>query len=165
MKQIVFGLFLLALVAPAFANDEGGDIAYIPDYQELVREGYGPRHEHARQAQQEQAPKPTQAFYGKGFTIYYGYTAVKAHGWNPASQYAFGYPLEFFRQMMPISGANVNLNNYAVALGNTSSLYGPGDFVAEAKREREQATTRVQSAANPANGTENLPAIGEKTGR
>ena len=173
MKQILFALFLLANAAPLFANDESGDIAYIPDYRELVREGFGPRergqYEYLRPALTT-TPKPTQAYYGKdqsgkAYTVYYAYTAVPGRAMDTNMLYAFGYPVVFFRQMIPASDTSINLNRYAVVLNNQNGRYGPGDYVAQGRNNRSNATTTAQRATTntaPANGAAPLPAVGEK---
>jgi hypothetical protein len=176
MKQFLFALFLLVNAAPLFANDEDGDIAYIPSYQELVREGYGPR-DHRQDERYRQgynlpvtgmAPKPTLAYYGKGYTVYYGYTAVQAHFWDPNLSYAFGRPLDYFRNMMPDSITDTDLDHYAVSVPTQHGLYGPGDFVANAQASHVNAISTVQTtkaSANGANSANPLPAIGEKPAR
>ncbi|MGA3171455.1 MAG: hypothetical protein ABSE62_10620 [Chthoniobacteraceae bacterium] len=163
MKQSLLVLFLLAAAAPLFANDEGGDGAYIPDYRELVREGYVIRPiEPAIIA----APKPTQAYYGNGYIIYYGYQAVPVHTFNANFLYAFGHPTQYFSHLNPIAGDSANLNDYAVANGNPFSAYGPGNFIAQARQRqvRAGAISVVQKTTTKAtsNGSPQLPAIGEK---
>jgi len=163
MKQSLLVLFLLAAAAPLFANDEGGDGPYIPDYRELVREGYVLRPVEPVVAA---VPKPTQAFYGNGYIIYYGYQAVPVHTFNASFLYAFGHPVQYFNRLNPIAGDNLNLNDYAVASGNPYNIYGPGTFVAQARQQqlRASATTVVQKTTTKAtsNGSPQLPAIGEK---
>ncbi len=178
MKHSLCLLFLLAIatpLTPLFASDEGGDGAYIPSYQELVREGYGPRFTPVL-APVKNAPKPTQAYYGNGYTIYYGYTVVPVRvGYDNANlDYAFGYPIEYFRQMMPTSITETNLNRYAVEMSTPyydTNGYGPGTYVAKAPADHSNAVTTVQSTARttttttpstPSNGANPLPAIGEK---
>jgi hypothetical protein len=177
MKRFLLALFLLATAAPLFANDEGGDPGYIPDYQELLREGYGPR-DYDRDRDREDyylrlgfgyatVPKPTQAYYGKGYVIYYGYTVVPVWHWEARELYAFGHPVEYFRHLMPGATGNVDLSNYAVEVRNSN--YGPGDYVAQNQAHHGDAVTTVQSvtktattASAAAKGTNTLPAIGEK---
>jgi hypothetical protein len=178
MKPLFVAFLLLFNAAPLFAGEEVGDPGYIPDYQELVREGYGPRHDY-REGYFDRdgyylrlgygyttAPKPTQAYYGKGYTIYYGYTTVMVPWGQPHTDYAFGYPLEYFRRLMPSSVNGVNLSHYAIEVRN--SVYGPGDFVAQSRSHRDSAITTVQRVTTtttttaPASGANPLPAIGEK---
>jgi hypothetical protein len=168
MKRFLFALALLATAAPLFANDDGGDGPVIPDYQTLVREGYGPRHDVIRLYPILQAaPKPTQAYYTKGYTIYYGYTAVPMRRGELSALYAFGYPVEYFKQMMPTSVSETNLERYAVELPNSQYTgdYSPGNFVARAQAaQRPNAVTTVTrtTTTTTTNGTNPLPAIGEK---
>jgi len=137
-----------------------------------VRQGYGPRDHQtdgevnvSLNLQQfygvKAAPKPTQAYYAKGYTIYYGYTEIPVRQTEPETAYAFGYSLEYFRHLMPASLDGVTLNQYAVEIRN--SLYGPGDFVAQ-NQHRGNAVTKVQSVTKTATstGSSQLPAIGEK---
>ena len=165
MKRFLLVLFLLVSAAPLFATDEGGDIAYIPSYRELVREGYGPHeYDYIRPAMRV-APKPTQAYYGKGYTVYYGYTAVPVRQIDGNILYAFGYPVEFFSHMIPMSDSGVNLGRCALAVSNRYGVYGPGDAIAQHRTNRANATSTVQSTTTntaPANGAAPLPAIGEK---
>jgi len=184
MKQFLFALFLLVNAAPLFANDEGDEIAYIPSYQELVREGYGPRNHDYRDQYRDQnreqylgwamstAPKPTQAYYGRGYTVYYGYTPVPVRVMDNNMLYAFGNSVEYYRKMMPASVTETNLSRYAVAVTNNYGYYGRNAVAARV--QNANATTVVQSAAaSPApvvakavtSGTTALPAIGEKPPR
>ena len=146
-----------------FANDERGDIAYIPDYRELVREGYGPReHIEAFRPAMRTESKPTQAYYGKGYTIYYGYTAVPTRMIDTKMLYAFGYPVEFFNRA---TNSETNLDRYAMEVITPYSNYGPGTFVAQSQTTRAGPTTTVQrtrTSTSTANGANPLPAIGEK---
>jgi len=156
MKRFLFGLFLLVNAAPLFAKDEGGDGAYIPGYQELVREGYGPRHEehsddYRRPPVMVMAPKPTQAFYGKGYTVYYGYMPLPERAGATSAHYAFGYPLDFFRQKMPSSITDIHLNRYAeVVADNQHRYYVSGDGPAQGQKD---AITTVQSTVPAAVST------------
>jgi hypothetical protein len=169
MKRTLLAFLLTLIVIPLLAQDEGGDGATIPNYRELVREGYGPRSEQRIDYIEfgygtVAVPKPTQAYYGKGFTIYYGYTAVPVPKGQADSLYAFGYPIEYFRKMLPSSVADVNLNHYAVEVRKSLYGYGPGDYVAQ--QAVRPAVTQVQpvpttTTATPA-GAGQLPAIGEK---
>src|SRR5258708_6424835 len=107
MKRTFTTLALLVFagsLAPLFAGDEGGDGAYIPEYKELIREGFGPqrsvqvnyysaRFVHA-------VPKPTEAYYGKGYVVYYGYTPVPVFERDEASLFAFGHPLSYYQGLM-----------------------------------------------------------------
>jgi hypothetical protein len=163
MKSLILAFFLTANVLPLLANDEGGTPGYIPDYETLVREGYGVRVRadyradyYGVDSRQIVAPMPTQAFYMKGQTIYYGYKPVAVGSEYRNTVYAFGYPSDYFRQMMPASAIAVNLSHYAVAVANHYGDYGPGDFVARAKAEHENAVTTVQTTR-----VTTLPAIGE----
>lgn len=162
MKRSLLALALLVNAAPLFANDEGGTPGYIPDYRELVREGYGP-HAEAREdlyrltLNQRAAPKPTQAYYGKGFTVYYGFTAVPVYANLANTLYAFGYPLDFFRNLLPTSLTDTDLSRARVVVANQSGSYGPGDFETQARAAHGNAVTTVQKVT-PAN----LSAIGEK---
>ena len=177
MKRLLSVFILLVTAAPLFAHDEGGDGAEIPSYQELVREGFGPRQgqgylqvETTRWLPNQMAPKPTQAYYANGYAIYYGYTAVPTI--DPRQSYAFGYSLDFFRHLMPASNTGVNLSHYAVEVNSQTSPYGPGDAVAQGRNTGGNAISTVQSVAvkpapvaaatTPLNGTATLPAIGEK---
>ncbi len=171
MKRLLIALLLLVSGALLFAQDDGGDPGYIPNYRELVREGYGPRHEDREDYYLRlgygfaMAPKPTQAYYGKGYTIYYGYTAVPVLQGQANSVYAFGYPLEYFRHLMPGSVDGLNLSNYAVEVRNNT--YGPGDYVAQNRARHGEAVTTVQKVQTTtttatASGTNPLPPIGEK---
>ena len=158
MKRLFFASLLLLNAAPLFANDEGGGGTFIPDYQELVREGYGPRHldrerddregdGYLRRAPFVSIPKPTQAFYANGYTIYYGYTAAIRNG-DVNALYAFGYPVDYFRHMMPPSVTDTNLTNYAVAVDNPKSngtLHRDEDL--KPSKSHGEPVTTVQSVA------------------
>jgi hypothetical protein len=170
MKRFLSALFLLALTAPLFANDDGGDPAYIPDYKELVREGYGPRYseriDYYSPGFIKAVPKPTQAYYGKGFTIYYGYQPVRVLQREEGTLYAFGYPLSYFQNLAKGSLNESNLNQYAVAVFKNG--YQPGANVASSRQAYHgTAVTSVQSTTAPAPASTiappaALPAIGEK---
>jgi hypothetical protein len=182
MKRFLPVLLLLLMGAPLFASDEDGDPGYIPSFAELVREGYGPSYRNRSDMYDRPgygyypllhygvttAPMPTQAYYGKGYTIYYGYTPVPVWRGSPAEQgYAFGYPAEYFRRLLPDSLEGVDLKHYAIEVHN--SMYGPGDYVAQNGGHRSDAVTTVQRVTTttttttaPSNGTNPLPAIGEK---
>jgi hypothetical protein len=165
MKRLLLALFLLSPAAPLFAADDGGDPGYIPDYQELVREGYGP---HSQEIQNRPeygstvidihrpytvhaAPKPTQAYYGKGFTIYYGYTTVLAAEGDADSIYAFGYPLTYFRQLTPASITDVNLTRYRQEVRDTHNA--AGNARAQVQADHGNAITTVQPVIpTPATG-------------
>ena len=165
MKPLLFvALLLLVNGAPLFAGETDGDPGYMPDYQELVREGYGPRHENREDTYLRlgygytMAPKPTQAYFGKGYTIYYGYTTVAVRNGQTDSVYAFGHPLEYFRRLMPDSMEDLDLSNYAVEVRHSG--YGTGDVVSQSRSHRGNAVTTVQSVTT----TKAAPANGEKTG-
>ena len=124
MKHFLLPLFLLASAAPLLANDVDGDYAYMPRYQELVREGYGPRRDMMVILNQQPSglravPKPTQAYYMKGQAVYYGYTPVVTSAVNQHALYAFGYPVDYFQRMMLASGAETNLDRYTVAVATS----------------------------------------------
>jgi hypothetical protein len=173
MKRLLFTLFLLGCAGPLFANDDGADPGYIPDYQELVREGYGPHTtttttqvEYSNPSFLETVPKPTQAYYGRGYTIYYGFTAVPVWQRNEFNTYAFGYPLAYFKSLMPQGVDSTNLSRYAMRVPTNS--FEPGTYVAQRPIAHPAAVTTVQSVtttpttATPATGNATLPAIGEK---
>jgi hypothetical protein len=183
MKHLLPALFLLITAAPLLANDDGGDGAYIPSYPELVREGYAPR-EHTYQYQNEgyyvalntgfhMAPKPTQAYYGRGYVIYYGYQMTPVFSGHEDTIYAFGHPLTYFRQLLPPNVDESNISDVAVEVRHTS-YYQPGDYVAQRHYRSNEITTveAVKPAARPAFKTtinptitpssNTLPAIGEK---
>ena len=172
MKPLFIALLMLVNGAPLFAGEPVGDPGYMPSYQELVREGYGPRHEEREEREDyflrlrygyTTAPKPTQAYYGKGYTIYYGYATVLVPPWQANTTYAFGYPLEYFRSQMPKSVDGVDLAKYALEVRN--NMYGTGDYVAQRREHRGDAVTTVQSVkttTTTSNGTNPLPAVGEK---
>lgn len=169
MKRSLSFLFLLALATPLFAHDDGGDPAYIPDYKELVREGYGPHYseriDYYSPAWVRAVPKPTQAYYGKGFTIYYGYKPVLVAEKEENTVYAFGYPISFFRNLARGSLNETNLNQYAVAVWKNG--YEPGSYVAQRPAAHANAVTSVQSTTTTAPTSTiappaALPAIGEK---
>ncbi len=157
---------VLLVVAPrARALDEGGDGAYIPNYDELQREGYGGDYRHAV----TDAAKPTQAYHLKGVTIYYGYTPVHVHrdyeyGGDARENYAFGYPETYFREKMPTSVTSANLNNYAVAV-NDPITRTPGDFF-NTNPDRNTAITFVKPV-KPKTPVENIAATKseKKTGK
>jgi hypothetical protein len=125
MKHLLFPLCLLVSVTPLLAHDEGGDGAVIPSYQELIREGYGPRNYDGDELYRRsylparETAKPTQAFYGPGYVVYYGYTPVRLY--DAGKAYAFGYPTEFYTNLMSHSVNELNLNRYAVAVGGRNS--------------------------------------------
>jgi hypothetical protein len=173
MKRLLFGFFLVASAVPLLANDDGGDGTVIPSYAELVREGYGP----SSQDQAEYllirrngftaAPKPTQAYYGNGYTIYYAYTPVKIASGEANTIFAFGHPVTYYWHLSPITDPGTNLNNYAtLSHEGQSQYYAPGDYIAQ----HQPAVTTVQpqtakatpKTAAPSSGAATLPAIGEK---
>jgi len=181
MKHLLPALFLLITAAPLLANDDGGDGAIIPSYQELVREGYGPRSHYdsdtyylALNYGTHVAPKPTQAYYGRGYTLYYGYQMVRVYEGQENNLYAFGYPVSYFRKLLPPNIDESNIGSVAVEVRH-SAYYQPGDYVAQ--RHYLNTTTTVTSvqpvkavahpgtvpafrtAAAPSAG---LPPIGEK---
>ncbi len=187
MKPLFFALFLLINGAPLFAGEPVGDPSYIPSYQELVREGYGGGYGSgydghgrygSRYDERERtdyylrlrygyiaAPKPTQAYYGKGYTIYYAYTTVLVPPWQTNAASAFGHSVDYFRRLLPAGGEGVDLSNYAVEVRNNT--YAPGDYVAQRTEHRGDAVTTVQSVkttttTTTSNGTNPLPAVGEK---
>jgi hypothetical protein len=159
MKHLLLPLLLVASVMPVLAHDEGGDGAYIPDYQTLVREGYGPRHEVRIETYglgYRMRPMPTQAYYANGYTVYYGYQPVPERAGIANSLYAFGYAADFYNKLIP--GMESNLDRLAV----TVSISG-GDMVAKARTGNGNAVTTVQRTAPATAPTANpLPAIGEK---
>ena len=172
MKQLIFGLFLVASTLPLFAGDEGGDGPEIPSYTELVREGYGPTSQEQttyysiRTVGLVAAPKPTMAYYGRGYTIYYGYTPIKIAAAQANTVYAFGHPVSYFWHLTPTADPTMSLDNYAVQV--TTPAYGEGNAIAQ---RGGNAITTVQSttpaktgtpAIVPAGGPAQLPAIGEK---
>jgi hypothetical protein len=192
MKRLFLAFFLLVNATPLFA-DEAADGTVIPDYQELVREGYGPRHDYNDRDGYylhlgygyAAAPKPTQAYYGKGFTVYYGYTPVYLP-WGDANTsyaaYAFGHPLEYYRRLIPGSVEGVDLNSYIAEV--RTSVYAPGEAVADSRSHRGNAVTTVQkvsanttaaattgatkaaaSKTAASNQSKTLPVIGEMTGQ
>jgi hypothetical protein len=173
MKRLLFALFLLGCAGPLFASDEGGDPGYIPDYQELVREGYGPRSttttthvEYNNPIFLELVPKPTQAYYGRGYTIYYGFTAVPVWQRGESNNYAFGYPLAYFKNLMPQGVDSTDLSHYAMRVPTNS--FQAGTYVAQRPIAHPAAVTTVQSVTTtptttaPATRNATLPAIGEK---
>jgi hypothetical protein len=177
MKRILLTLLLLVNWAPVFAGESDGDPGYMPSYRELVREGYGPRHYDREDYYLRlgygltAAPKPTQAYYGKGYTIYYGYTAVPVPWGRSNAIYAFGHPVEYYRHLLPESLNGIDLSRYAVEVpnGSANGTYGPGDYVAQRREHRADAVTTVQSVkttttttTTTSNGTNPLPAVGEK---
>ena len=164
MKHSLLALFLVVSAAPLFANDQDGEIAFIPSYRELVREGYGPREQPFRPVVSV-APKPTQAFYGQGYIVYYGYTAMPVRAGDGNTLYAFGSPVEYFRRMMPASDTDTNLNRYAVAVSNGN--YNYGNAVAQGRDRRAEATTVVKSttvATPPVAAAKPAPAGGAAVG-
>jgi hypothetical protein len=179
MKKIFITLALLLLAgfaAPLFASDDGGDGAYIPDYKELVREGYSHRVvevDYNSPRFVKAMAKPTQAYYGKGYVVYYGYTVVPIWERDASAQYAFGHPLAYYQGLMANSGKPTNLSEYAVEVRNSN--YQPGSEVADRPSFRATPVTQIQSiqasaarsttpatnavAIKPAKGV--LPPIGE----
>ena len=151
MKRILPALLLLACATPLFATDEGGDPGYIPDYQELVREGYGPHHERDAQYRPiyniEAVPKPTQAFYMHGTTVYYGFTAIPERTGAIGVHYAFGYPLDFYSQLMPASLTQTHLNRVAIAVTDNGNGVRSSDAEDQVRKGRGEAITTVQSTA------------------
>jgi len=198
MKRLLIALSFLTVAGPLIAADEDGDPGFIPSYQELVREGYGPRDggyaregygESDRESRQDyylrlgvnyqMAPKPTQAYYANGYTVYYGYTTVANLPQQPV--YAFGYPVDYFRHMLPDSLDGVDLSRYAVQVPKYASRSVAN--VAQNPARHAEAITTVQSvtpvtpvaatssapaaastntATAPTQGTNPLPAVGEK---
>jgi hypothetical protein len=152
MKHLLPALFLLITAAPLLANDEGGDGAYIPSYQELVREGYGPRDRAVNEDPNagnylalnygvRAAPKPTQAYYGRGYVVYYGYQMVRMYVRDEEdSQYAFGHPISYYRQLLPQNVNEDDIGNVAVEVRN-SRYYAPGDYVAQRHYPTNYTTT------------------------
>lgn len=163
MKQILFSLALLAAVASPgllFGGDNGGDGAYIPSYQELVREGYGSRHDTRdgyHRTSYVMRALPTQAYYSHGYTVFYGYTAVREHTAAGQSVYAFGYPADFYTRLMPEQ--NTNLDRLVVQLSRAGNYR-----VARAQPARGEAVSTVESTAG-ASGTTALSAVAEKPSR
>jgi len=162
MKRFLFALFLLVSAGALFANDEGADPGYIPDYQTLVREGYGPRStttriEYDNPEFLQVLPKPTQAYYGRGFTIYYGFEPIVLWQKYAQTTYAFGHPLAYFKQMMPQGLDDTNLSHYALEVPKNN--FEPGTYVAQRQPQHPAATTTVQKVST---ATATLPAIGEK---
>jgi hypothetical protein len=171
MKRLLFALFLLVSAGSLFANDEGADPGYIPDYQTLVREGYGPRTtvtrvEYDNPEFLEVLPKPTQAYYGRGYTIYYGFTPIVLWQKYAQTTFAFGHTLAYFRQLMPQGLDETNLSHYALEVPKNN--FEPGTYIAGQPVEQPATVTAVQkintnaATASPATGTATLPAIGEK---
>jgi hypothetical protein len=165
MKHALIPLFLLVAFAfPLFAHDEDGDRSYIPDYQELVREGYGPRRDSRDDYLRigyEMRPMPTQSFYAKGYTIFYGYKMVAGRVGGADGLYAFGYPADFYHHLgRPVSGAN--LDRYVVAL--TTPKRAAATTAATAQQTHWGAVSTVKATANavPVKKAAPLPAIGEK---
>ena len=121
MKGLILALFLLGSAIPVLARDEGGDGVVIPSFQELVREGFGP-HISERPTiiiptvTLIAAPKPTQAYYMKERTVYYGFVPLAVRSTNTSTIYAFGYPLDFYRKLMPPSITDINLSRYSVSV-------------------------------------------------
>jgi len=176
MKRFLPVLFLLAAATPLLAGDEGGDGAYIPSYRELLREGYVSHDRDLTDGYYQRlnynfhaAVVPTQAYYGRGFTVYYGYAMEAMLPGQENVTYAFGHPIAYFRKLLPGNVDASNINDVAVEVRNTS-YYQPGDYVAQQRRFRFNAVTTVQpvptatgaTAAAPANGSNPLPPIGEK---
>jgi hypothetical protein len=187
MKHLLPALFLLITAAPLLANDEGGDGAYIPSYRELVREGYGPqqRYEDENDGRNQgyylslnygvhTAPKPTQAYYGRGYVVYYGYQMIPVVAGEENCVYAFGHPVAYYRQLLPQNVSSEDIGNVAVEVRN-SRYYAPGDYVAQRRYPANTITTVTHTATTVrvATGkptfktgvspTSNpLPAIGEK---
>lgn len=168
MKHLLFPLFLLmaAGIAPLFAFDDGGDGTSIPDYRELVREGYGPRRIDRDRDEDsyrvhvgvEVRPVPTQAYYANGYTIFYGYRAVPERVGSINTVYAFGYPADFYRHLMPADMPN--LDRYVLSLARTG-----GNSAAKAQPvHHADAISTVQSttAPPPAKGVKAQPAVVEK---
>jgi len=151
MRRLLFALLLLVSAAPLFAGDTDGDPGYIPSYSELVREGYGPHYstrvDYYSPVFLRSAPKPTQAYYMKGCTIYYGYTTVPITRREEDTTYAFGHPLSYFQQMMPTSAAQTNLNHYAQQVPTYN--YEIGSYVALTPTERPAPVTTVQRVTSP----------------
>jgi hypothetical protein len=181
MKHLLPALFLLITAAPLFANDDDSDGAVIPSYQELVHEGYGPRHEYAEDRMADYyvalnyglhaAPIPTQAYYGRGYVVYYGYQIQPMVAGQENTTYAFGHPVSYYRQLLPKGVDQSNINQVAVEV-RQNSFSQPGDYVAQRHYYRTTTVTSVKPTARPAFKTQalpnaapasnTLPAIGEK---
>ena len=132
MKKFLLLAALVTLTAPLFANDEGGDGAYIPPIAELMHEGYGSPMivdpydlnnavNSVMLESRKVGAKPTQAYYDaeRHRTIYYGFKPVPLYRVDPSTLYAFGYPLDFFRALLPPSIESTNLETAAVAVYNS----------------------------------------------
>jgi len=158
MKRLLLCVALLAgAFSPVFAHDDGGDPTYIPDYQQLVREGYGPRHDDRYEAYRlgfAMRPMPTQAYYLNGSTLFYGYKAVPERIGVANALYAFGYPADFYHHLMPV--AVPNLDRIVVALHESRF-----EAVAKAQPPHTNTISTVQSTT-PAKAAALSP-IGEKS--
>jgi hypothetical protein len=89
-------------------------------------------------------PKPTQAFYGKGYTVYYGFTQVE-YRLDSHFVYAFGYPSDHYRQMITTPLDDTNLTRYAIVVTNPNRTAQAAD--ATAHPHKAAVTSVVPSAA------------------
>jgi len=144
MKRIFAALIpaVLLVGAPALrAFDDGGDGAFIPSYRELQREGY------TSDRSEQPDTKPTQAFHMNGVTIYYGYTPLPVNQRYFADErqnYAFGYPVSYFKERMSNSVMSANIDRYALAVDEPAQTSGEGDF--NANGGHDTAITYVKPA-------------------
>ena len=114
----------------------------------------------ARPQPLRQAPKPTQAFYGPGYIVYYGYITVPVY--EPGSNYSFGYPLEFYRKLMPASVTDVNMDRYAVAVGTQKNYHRAA---VQGESRHKPAVTSVVPASAPAQANPDAATTGTTPGR
>jgi hypothetical protein len=158
-KGFLFAFFLLVSGLPLFASDDGGDPNNLPSYGELVREGYGPRAPQANEqvnyyspAFLHEVPKPTQAYYMKGATIYYGYQTVPVWERDENSVFAFGHPLSYFHRLMQTSATDTDLSRYVLEVkkNNTDIGVAEGSYAAQIPIVHHRAVTRVQTVTTPA---------------
>ena len=166
MKQFFPLLLLLALPAAVLARDEGGDGAYIPSRAELARDGYYVHHSdtyaYYNAIPESASAKPTQAYYTKGSTIYYGFVPYSPHGYYAArTPYAFGYPIDFYQQMVAGSRDAAGLNHLVVALNHPSPHSATTQVAATAQSHPAHpgVTTVSRTQGSP------LPPVAEKTGQ
>ncbi|HEX4085964.1 MAG TPA: hypothetical protein VHY22_13705 [Chthoniobacteraceae bacterium] len=141
MKRFVLFLALASITAPLFAHDSEGDGVTIPPIAELMREGYGPVIERREDFNlllggPTIMAKPTQAYRDdtRHRTIYYGFRPVALNRINASEQYAFGYPLDFFKNLIPNTPSPVSLDTLAVAV-----------YDSPARAEHRTATTTSHS--------------------
>lgn len=171
MKHLLLALLLLGNAAPLLANDEGGDGAYVPSSGELIRLGYNNSGQYAEYDGRGYArgsssvygfpqtygnfrpnigyatvPKPTQAYYRKGYTVYYGYTPVRVWIADANNTYAFGHPLAYFHQFLPGDPEHVDFSNYAVLVRHNQ--LSPGDYVALQQQQTRQQQYSSRQQAN-----------------